>query len=51
MAKKKAKKVEAKERLMVQLDPEHRKILDGIKEKTGASFAEIIRRMIKEGAK
>jgi hypothetical protein len=47
-----AKKSKEKERLVIQLDPEHRAILDKMKEKSGASFAEIIRRMIsKEGGK
>jgi hypothetical protein len=46
------KKSKAKERMVIQLDPGQRKILDRIKEETGASFAEIIRRLItKEGAK
>jgi len=45
------KKSKEKERLVIQLDREHREILNKIKEETGASFAEIIRRMIsKEGA-
>ena len=41
-----AKKTKQKERLVVQLDPQQRKILDKIKAETGASFAEIIRRLI-----
>jgi len=46
-----AKKRAEKERLVIQLDREQRKILDEIKQKTGASFAEIIRRLItKAGA-
>jgi predicted CopG family antitoxin len=41
-----AKKSKAKGQLLIQLDPKHRKKLEGIKANTGASFSEIIRRMI-----
>ena len=41
-----AKKSREKTRLVIQLDPEQRRILDKLKLETGASFAEIIRRMI-----
>jgi hypothetical protein len=40
------KKRKAKTPLMVQLDEAHRQILVEIKKETGASFGEIIRRMI-----
>ena len=40
------KKSKPKVRLVIQLDPEHRKVLDQIKDETGASYAEIIRRLI-----
>ncbi len=40
------KKSKEKGRLVIQLDPEQRAILDRIKLQTGASFAEIIRRLI-----
>jgi len=41
-----ANKSKGKKRLVIQLDPEHRKTLDKMKGKTGASFSEIIRRLI-----
>jgi len=46
VASKKSKKRMGKERLIIQLDAEQREILDKLKQETGASFAEIIRRLI-----
>lgn len=46
------KKTGKKHRLVIQLGEKEREILDAIKAQTGASYSEIIRRMIaKEGAK
>jgi predicted CopG family antitoxin len=40
------KKSKAKEPLVIQLDRVHREILERIKKESGASFGEIIRRLI-----